>query len=161
MNYIAQVGGVTVFDEYFEYLESIKNSLPAHVYEFASDYGHYNLTDHSSLHDAWLNSLNIIEPSSGERNENRRIEIIANFLGPFHDREIVLRYLNVQSFNLQTPSESESSRKSQLGHGDLLIHEVRFENQLIVHELNFLRGSTFIIECKDLIHSENILEKNH
>jgi len=44
--------GVTHFESYFEYLKSMKDKMPSHVYQFASDYNHYSLDSHSSLHDA-------------------------------------------------------------------------------------------------------------
>jgi hypothetical protein len=49
--------GVIHFDLYFTYLESVKECFPPHVYAFASDSKHYNLHDHASLHDAWLDYL--------------------------------------------------------------------------------------------------------
>ena len=141
-----------------KYLSSIKDDLPLHVYEFASNIKHYNLTDHSSLHDAWLNSLEIVEPASGDRFEKRCIEMSANFLGPFHDREIVLDYKDVQGFDLHSPS---GSAESDVGHGDLHVHEIRLEGESIIHELQFARGSCFVIKCRDVIHSETIIDKDH
>ena len=147
--------GVTHFDSYFEYIESIKYNLPSHVYSFASDFKHYGLSNHESLHDAWLNHLNIVEPSTGNRNELREIEIEAIFLGPYHDRLIIIRYKEVMAFELQKPEDSTVSSGSATGHGDLLYHEIRLEGKAtLVHEIEFSSGSVFIIKCKNILHSE-------
>ena len=52
------------FDPYFNYVELIKTELPQALYEFASDYDNYNLTSHTSLHDAWLEELSIRDSST-------------------------------------------------------------------------------------------------
>lgn len=147
--------GTICFDSYFSYIESIKDKLAPHVYSFASDFRFYGLQDHSSLHDAWLDYLNIAEPAKGERRELRGIEIEAKFLGPFHDRYIFLRYLNVVAFELRTPESLGHFPSERTGHGDLLLHELRLEdNSILVHEIEFSRGSVFVIKCRDLVHRE-------
>lgn len=155
MEYIYENENGVQFDRYFEYLESIQDQLPSHVYVFASNFEHYSLSDHSSLHDAWLDYLNIVEPAEGGRQQLRSIEIEARFLGPFHDKRIYLNYETVVGFELVTPEYFERPSNVNTGHGDLLIHEVRIEDNLVlVHELEFSRGSTFIIKCKNIKHRE-------
>jgi hypothetical protein len=95
------------------------------------------------------------------RREKRKIEIAMNFLGPYHDREITLKYLDVKSYDFQTPLEFENSPLGAIGHGDLVVHEISLEGQFIVHQLKFSRGSLFTIRCKDIVHSEGIIDKNH
>ena len=150
--------GVIHFDLYFTYLESVKECIPPHVYAFASDSKHYSLHDHASLHDAWLDYLHIIEPAEGERKELRKIEIEACFLGPFHDRRIFLSYKNVTSYSLQTPEAFTSLPSHRVGHGDLLVHEIRIHpSGDIIHEMEFSRGSTLLIHCSDLTHREELI----
>jgi len=79
------------FTRYSAYVESIRHKLPPHVYSFASDSRYFDLTSHSSLHDAWLETFAVQEVASGERREIRRLEIAISLLGPFHDRRIHLR----------------------------------------------------------------------
>lgn len=149
-------GGVQ-FDLYFEYLKSVEKYFPPHVYSFAADFKYYGLHDHSSLHDAWLDYLHIVEPAEGERRELRKIEIDTCFLGPFHDRRIFLRYKNVTSYSLNAPSDLAALPTNQVGHGDLLIHEFRIHpSGNIIHEMKFSRGSTLLIRCGDLIHREEL-----
>lgn len=150
--------GVVHFDSYFTYLKSVKECLPPHVYVFASDFKHYSLHDHASLHDAWLDYLHIIEPAEGERRELRKIEIDVCFLGPFHDRRIFLSYKNVTGYSLQTSPDFVALPSRRIGHGDLLIHEIRIHpSGDIIHEMEFSRGSTLLIACSDLTYREEIL----
>src|SRR5882762_9819574 len=143
--------GVVPFDLYFTYLESVKERFPPHVYAFASDSKYY------SLHDAWLDYLHIIEPAEGERKELRQIEIEACFLGPLHDRRIFLSYKNVTGYSLQTPQDPAALPTHRVGHGDLLVHELRIHpSGDIIHEMEFSRGSTLLIRCSDLTHREEL-----
>ena len=150
--------GVVHFDLYFTYLESVKELFPSHVYAFAANSQHYSLHDRTSLHDAWLDYLHIIEPAEGERKELRKIEIEACFLGPFHDRRIFLSYKNVTGYSLQTSPDFVALPSNHIGHGDLLIHELRIHpSGDIIHEMEFSRGSTLLIRCGDLIHREELI----
>ena len=109
---------------YRAYVDSIRDQLPAHVYAFASNMGHFDLTSHSSLHDAWLESLTVREAATGERNEIRRLEIHLCLLGPFHDRRIHLRYTGVARYRFDTPAKYGESRYEHTAHGDLFTHDV-------------------------------------
>jgi hypothetical protein len=149
LKYIRTDSNGTHFDEYFEYIQSIRTRLPEHVYEFASNFDHYNLSSRLSLHDAWLSSIEVREPGKGERRENRNTEISLCLLGPHHDRRITLEYREVQAYTLL-------SQTVQAGHGDLLIHEVRISDSgFLVHEIQFVRGNV-VIECKDFEHRQEI-----
>src|SRR5579883_3082902 len=129
--------------EYFAYLESIRDELPDSARGYALDPSHYDLTSHSSLHDACLESFTVREPAPGDRNQYRSIEIEAIFLGPFHDRRMTLVYKEVQDYNIQSPAELVSSPCS-MGHGDLLVHRFRMEpGRVLVHDLEFCRGTRF------------------
>ena len=150
--------GVVHFDSYFTYVEPVKERFPPHVYAFASDSKHYSLHDHASLHDAWLDYLHIIEPAEGERSELGKIEIEACFLGPFHDRKIFLSYKNVTGYSLQTSPDFTALPSHRIGHGDLLVHELRIHpSGNIIHEMEFSRGSILLIRCNDLTHREELI----
>ena len=147
------------FDRYATYVETIKAKLPLHVYDFASNPELYNLSSKSSLHDAWLEHITISEPSSGERNEIRKLEIEMVLLGPHHDRTIKLKYMGVSKYNLGSPARPGEPRFTHTAHGDLHTHEIRLSSSgLIEHELLFERGTSFLIECEDLKHSEILIE---
>ena len=47
---------------------------------------------------------------------------------------------------------------NSLGHGDLLMHEVRLdEHDIIIHELHFSQGGVFEIFCKTFTHRLELL----
>jgi len=49
--------GTAVFDKYFDYIESIKNTMPKALSEFASNYERYELNGPLTLHDSWIDSI--------------------------------------------------------------------------------------------------------
>jgi hypothetical protein len=146
------------FSRYRTYIESIKKTLPAHIYAFGSNPCYFDFESPSSLHDAWLETLTVREIASGERNEIRRLEICLCLLGPFHDRKINLRYNGVTQYSFIAPPRYGESRYEHTAHGDLLIHEIRLGHSgLFVHELLFESDATLLIECADIIHSEEMI----
>jgi hypothetical protein len=148
------------FDKYLKYLNSIQNRLPAHIYSFASDLRYFDLHSHSSLHDAWLDSIMTSEMTTGDRSQVRRIEIRICLLGAYHDRRIHLHYTGVERYVQEAPARHGEPRFDHTGHGDLITHEIRLgENGLFIHELLFERGATFLIECKDIRHSEEMISE--
>ncbi|HVZ42324.1 MAG TPA: hypothetical protein VHA82_00830 [Ramlibacter sp.] len=138
---------------YFAYLEAIKQQLPEEVYAFASYRGNYDLTNHQSLHDAWLQSICVLEPAEGERAEIRRLEIQCRFLGPYHDRIIELTYSDVRWYSLRHSLGGEARSANSRGHGDMLIHEIRLGQDCIVHEMNFSDGAVFEIGFAGFEHT--------
>ena len=154
MRYILdELGGPIEYDRYFEYLESIQTQLPANVYRFASDPTNFDLTSHWSLHDAWLEYFKILEPSEGERQELRRIDIQSSYLGPYHDKRIRIDYSDVVSYSLQTPKAFRLPPSYRTGHGDVITHEIRLEDGVMVHELAFSRGSIITVAFSQFSHS--------
>jgi hypothetical protein len=69
------------------------------------------------LHDSWVESLTLSEPSSGNRHEDRSLEIRVRLLGSHHDGHITVNYRKVQSYSLETPQESKLP-PLHVGHGD-------------------------------------------
>jgi len=156
MEYIlnSEIDGID-FDRYSAYVESIRSRLQPHIYAFASNPSYFDLHSHSSLHDAWLEKLTVRETSMGERNQLRQLEIHLCLLGPYHDRWIHLNYVGVAQYSIVTPPKYAEPRYRHTAHGDLLTHEIRLgQNGLLLHELLFERGSTLLIECADITHSE-------
>ncbi|MDB6028954.1 MAG: hypothetical protein JWM68_5177 [Verrucomicrobiales bacterium] len=142
------------FERYAAYLDSIRNRLPAHVGAFASDSRHFDLSSHSSLHDAWLESLTVSEAATGQRSEIRRLEIHLCLLGPFHDRRIHLRYSGVTRYRFDLSAQEGE----QVAQGDLFTHEIRVNDAgALIHEILF-QNATLLIECRDMRHSEEMIE---
>lgn len=73
--------------------------------------------DHRSPHDAWVESIIISEPSSGDRHENRGLEIHVRLLGAYHDGTIEFNYKGVQRYSIE-------AMRDAAGHGDWLEDEV-------------------------------------
>jgi hypothetical protein len=140
------------FAAYQDYLQSIRQKLPTATYEFAIADSHYNPEAHECPHDSWVESLNVSEPSSGERWQYRSIAINLRLLGAYHDGHINLEYREVRSYSLQTPATFKMPPLG-VGHGDWLTDEIRLsERGLVLHEIEFSRGSTWLIECEDIFY---------
>lgn len=153
MQYIKPKPGQIDYQRYRTYLESIKDRLPKHVFSFAANPHHFDLSSHSSLHDAWLEQLTVCEKAEGVRGEIRRLEIQILLLGPFHDRKIHLHYTGVKQYSCSMPPNNGG-----VMHGDLFTHEIRLSDAgQIVHELEFERGAVLTIECADIVHSEKMI----
>jgi len=158
MDYIHSKPGEIDYGKYETYVQSIREKLPKHIYDFAANPNHFGPRSHSSLHDAWLESLVVNENASGARNEIRRLEVKISLLGPFHDRRIHLQYTGVTRYSFDTPARYDDPRYEHTAHGDLFTHEIRLgQNGLFIHELLFERDATFLIECSDIRHSEELI----
>ena len=140
------------FDAYLKYLQSIREKLPSPAYEFAVAEWHYNPEAPQCPHDSWVESVTISEPFSGDCRQYRSIEINLRLLGAYHDGYIDLKYNDVRSYSLETPADFKAPPLN-VGHGDWLTDEVRLsERGHVVHEIEFSRGSRWLIECGNIIY---------
>lgn len=130
--------------DYCEYLESVKDRLPKSAFEFATAEWHYNFEDPRAPHDAWLEELTVRELASGDRKQNRQLEIFVRLFGAYHDGFIELTYKNVRSYSFGKPAEQLPN------HGDWLYDEIRLsENCLVLHEIEWDEGE-WLIESEDV-----------
>lgn len=158
MKYIHTRPGHIDFDSYRAYLETIRDRLPESVFTFASSRGHFDFESHSSLHDAWLETLTVSESASGANGEVRKLEVHLCLLGPYHDRRIRLHYTGVSQYSFIVPARYDVPRYSHTAHGNLFTHEITLGHKgLILHELVFERDATLLIECADIKHSEEAI----
>lgn len=140
------------WQEYHQYLESLRGRMPQSAFDFATASWHYDHEDPRGLHDSWVNSLTIREPARGERKAIRALEIEVRLLGPYHNGITTLKYLEVFSYTLGTPAVVVEPAENS-GHGDWLYDEVRLaEGGHVLHEVEFSRGSRWKILCKDIQH---------
>ena len=138
---------------YFSYLETVKSSMPAHLYDFASNPKHYYPASHVSLHDAWLEQFLIREIPDAVQEKKKITEITTSYLGPFHNLTIHLTYRCVVGYALTAPQHSFRQPPTQTAHGDLIVHEMRVIGQdLFEHELEFRKGAVFVIQFEDFQH---------
>lgn len=140
--------GATNFDKYFAYIQGLKGKLPETVYKYAMAEEHYNLSSHNSLHDAWLEYCTFSEPSSGDRNEIRESKVECCYLGPFHDKKLILKYKKVSNYRVNAINTNE-------GLGDMNIHEFSLNpDNTVSHELFFINGSVINITFKEFEYRE-------
>ncbi len=143
---------------YWQYLASVKELMPAHLFAFAACDDNHDLTNPNSLHDSWIKYWNISEIRQNQGRSRRAGQIDACFLGPKHDRFIYLTYKDVEKHEIVF--REPFCPISHSGHGDLLIHELLLlKNDLFSHELLFSGGAVFSVEFRDMTHRiENIVE---
>jgi hypothetical protein len=86
------------------------------------------------------------------------VEIGLSFLGPFHDLRIHLLYTGVIAYSFIKPAHSQSPMSGKRWHSDLWTHEIRLTPEgRLAHEMLFVSDATFLIECSDIRHSEELL----
>lgn len=147
----------SAWNAYSNYLETVKDRLPKSAYEFAvapwhffnpeSVLDHDDPRTHMAPHDSWLDAVTMTEPSSGDRSQYRSINITTRLLGPFHDGHIEFTYAGVRSYSMTATLISQEAGE---GHGDWLNDEIRLsERGYLLHEIEWSRGSTWLIESKE------------
>ena len=137
------------FQDYRNFLLSIRERIPASAYEFAAAPWHYDHEDHRCPHDSWVESVQIREPSSGTRREKRDLEIDVRLFVAFHDGYLELFYHRVHSYSFSVKKPG----KGQIWHGDWLVDEVAISaNGFVLHEVIFSSDSRWTIEAEDIRH---------
>lgn len=90
--------------------------------------------DHRCPHDAWVESITISEPPSGQRHENRGLEIHIRLLGAYHDGTIEFAYKGVQNYCIQ-------AMRDVAGHGDWLEDELDVKtHDTLLHKIKLNNG---------------------
>lgn len=99
--------------------------------------------DHRCPHDSWVEAITISEPSSGERHQNRGLEIHVRLLGAYHDGIIEFTYKGVQNYSIR-------GMRDVAGHGDWLEDEVDIRrHDTLLHKATLTNGS-FEIEAHEI-----------
>jgi hypothetical protein len=144
--------GEIEFDAYFEYIRSLRMSMSVSAFAFASNFDHYRMDSRVSLHDAWVQSLHVLEVAVGDRRQTRKLAIELHLLGPYHNSVLRLSYSEVRSYAADVRAEDVGS----IAHGDISMHELTVdpETKVLSHEIQFVSGSTLRIECGDLEFEE-------
>lgn len=135
---------VGAFRRYRTYLESVRGVFPPSAYALATSDWYFNFDDRRSPHDAWLETFDLCEKSSGARREKRSLSLCVRLLGAHHDGHMELRYPKVFAYSL-------SSNDSDRGSGDWRYDELRLsERGNLLHEIEWSGGGTWSIEASDL-----------
>ena len=143
------------FDDYIDYLNTIKDKIPQHVYEFASNVNRHNLDSPHSLHDSWITSISVRE----KRNKISPFEPVTSIkielLGQLHDRDIVLEYEGIKSYSIECVENPYNW--ADTFHGDIISHEVSLlESDFLLHEILMATEKTIKIVCKNFTCNEQI-----
>jgi hypothetical protein len=135
------------FQLYQNYLQSVQQAFPISAYKIATSEWFYNFNDRRCPHDAWLESCNLIELSTGARNEHRTLSLTVKLLGAYHDRFIELRYPQVFSYRLNVSNGEQGQR-------DWRYDELRLSDRgHLIHEIEWYGShstGSWIIEASDL-----------
>jgi hypothetical protein len=145
--------GIIFFDEYFSYLEQIRDHLPNSVKEFALDEHRYELNGPKTLHDGWLVAVNLAR-SVGVLQE-LDCTLTLKILLATHETTLTLIYEGVSNF---VPSLNLSNLiKLQV---DLLVHEFQLVTpELLQHSLRFADESIVTVRFKRFSVIEQSQEK--
>lgn len=138
---------VEAFRVYREYLEENRSRFPKSAYDLATSDWFYDFTNHHCPHDSWLESIEILEPSSGDRQEQRNCQIRIKLLAAYHDGIIELTYHGVKSYEL-------NGMQVQPGHADWRYDQFRLsEAGHLLHEIEWCSAystAKWIIEADDV-----------
>ncbi|MCG8423052.1 MAG: hypothetical protein MJE77_34545 [Proteobacteria bacterium] len=104
-------------------------------------------TGPESFHDARFERLVATTcASEHEGGEAHTTQLELRLKGPYFDRHFALRYDGVVSCSLEMPGPED----------DLLMHEVRSEEGLLVHELRFDKEKAVEVKCRRIHFSEEL-----
>lgn len=137
------------YRRYQAYLHENQHRFPPGAFALATAEWWQNPNDHRSAHDAWLESITLFEPSTGEHSEQRVTAIRVRLLGAHHDAIIELFYPRVFSYTFQSPSSTR-------GLGDWRFGEFTLSpSGHVIHEIEWAgfpdkEGSRWIIEASDV-----------
>ena len=142
------------FDEYISNLNLNKGSFPNELFEFAVNTERYELNHPKSLHDSWISSITIAENRNKARPFEPSLSIVLNLLGQQHDRDIVLSYFNVKSYEIL--GYENPYNYGDTFHGDILTHEISTIDGLFHHIIELRSGSTFKVTFKEFSCLEQV-----
>lgn len=141
------------FDDYFHYLEEMRDSFPQNALAFASAKWHWDGADPRCPHDAWLEKVEIREIETEPGSSKRDLIIEARFLGAYHDGYFTLTYHDVKYYSLDKV-QAEFSYNRGNGNGDWLLDEVYLDEKgLVFHDIEFANNCRWTIHCRDLEHT--------
>jgi hypothetical protein len=137
------------FERYREYLDRHRARFPPSAYALATSDWYFDFSDHRCPHDAWLESVQLVEPSSGQRAENRYVSLTVRLLGAYHDGHIELHYPRVSAYRFDVSALAD-------GHRDWRYDELRVDDAgSVEHEIEWAGRDTigrWCIVASDVEH---------
>lgn len=146
--YINFQNNVTYFDHYFEYLKNIESSLPEGISLFFCDHNKYALQTKNTLHNAWIENMQIINKYI-DNEKHARVDL--TLLLADRESRLKLIYYDVLDIVYQQEPLMWPDRAT-----DLLTHEFSITSKdNYRHILEFDRGVWLTLIFKDFSY-ENI-----
>jgi hypothetical protein len=139
---------------YKQYLQSISDLLPAETRDFVISDWYYS-DFHRCPHDAWVENLEILENSSGDRSQHRDIAIRLRLLSASHAGHIHFRYQKVQAYDLNA---TLLRRSGNAKHEDWLADEISLASGGLQHEIRFSSGIVWKIVCGSVSYEYTPIE---
>lgn len=138
------------FARYRAYLASVRGRMPPSALALAESDWYFNARDHRAPHDAWLETVTVVERGAGERRQDRAVALTIRLLGAYHDGYIELHYRDVTRYRIElAPSETVGG-----GHRDWRYDELRLGPRGgVVHEIEWWgleATGTWLIEAGDV-----------
>jgi hypothetical protein len=126
--------GITCFERYFDYLNSIRVEMPTRLMAFATDSRRYVLNGEGTLHDAWLKSMSVVNEYPEGMAPLSVVQL--RLLLASHQTEIVLDYSGVVAVSCSLEPDRWPNQPV-----DLLVHEFsKLEKGVFRHFIKFDRG---------------------
>lgn len=139
---------VEAFRRYRSYLTSVETRFPPSALGLATSDWYFE-NGPKSPHDGWLESLQLREVASGDRQQVRPAEMTITLLGAFHDGYIELTYRKVFGYSI---SGSFSIGPGVGSHGDWLYDEFTLSDRgNLLHEIEWQSG-VWKIEADDVLY---------
>ena len=135
------------WDPYFAYLSAQKSRFTAELFAYASNWNLYSFDSRDSLHDSWLQTVQLSGGGGGAVVETIELEL----LGAYHDRLHVLTYTGVKEFAIRLSATAGANSR------DLLVHEFRAEQDAFVHELLFAEEQSISIAFGSFSSKQQLL----
>ncbi|MEM8954852.1 MAG: hypothetical protein AAGD22_11930 [Verrucomicrobiota bacterium] len=134
------------YGDYLAALDGFRDDLPEEVAKFAADEERFTLSNAKSLHDAWIERIEVTESRSTTETPSE-IRITLTLLGQMYDRRVILTYENVTSYAI-TGGNNRSATTDTL-HGDIFTHEVRpAEGGRVTHEIAIGDDGCLEVTCR-------------
>ena len=139
---------VGAYKRYQQYLRDNQEAFPQNAYALATAEWYYNPDDHRSPHDAWLESLIVLE-TEAPATKTRFLSMRTRLLGAHQDGHIEFSYAKVFAYSLG----SESCNK---GLCDWLYDEFRLSREgRVIQEIEWScfphgKDAHWIIEASDV-----------
>jgi hypothetical protein len=133
---INSLASAVSWDKYFEYLKTVEHRFPPSLRRYVMDWGHCSLQGANTLHDAWLAGVAFLHDPP---------ELTLDFLGAFHDRRHLFRYVGVKEYTFDI--------KAEFRHGDrdVLAQEFRIEDDGFTHEILFANRGRILVRASDIV----------